>query len=258
MDFVTLTIKCLKILSEITGSYGLGIILLTVIVRMAMWPLGLSQQRSMRTMQLLQPKMKAIQDRYKNDPQMMQKKMMDFYKEHKFNPMAGCFPLLIQMPIFILLYSSLMSPQFIQMAGQAPFLFIKSLDSTLKTNAGISNDGIMGASNYATFITGKTATVYLKNETLNNIKIEKPNKAVVVQGELVPGEPIDFKVSLDSLDLKFSQLDQIKQADIDVTNIQTKETEKVTFVRKDGILTASVPSKAVKTNLHFDVLALIL
>ena len=258
MDFVTLTIKCLKILSGVTGSYGLGIILLTVIVRMAMWPLGVSQQRSMRTMQMLQPKMKAIQERYKNDPQMMQKKMMDFYKEHKFNPMAGCFPLLIQMPIFILLYSTLMSPQFIQMAGQAPFLFINSLDSTLKTNAGISNDGVMGASNYATFITGKTATVYLKTEKLDNIKIEKPNKAVLVQGQLVPGEHIDLKVSLDSLDLKFSQLDQIKKADIAITNIQTKETENVTFTRKDGILIASVPSKAVKTNLHFDVLALIL
>ncbi|MGN1153568.1 MAG: YidC/Oxa1 family membrane protein insertase [Candidatus Gastranaerophilaceae bacterium] len=258
MDFVTLTIKCLKILSGVTGSYGLGIILLTVIVRMAMWPLGVSQQRSMRTMQMLQPKMKAIQERYKNDPQMMQKKMMDFYKEHKFNPMAGCFPLLIQMPIFILLYSTLMSPQFIQMAGQAPFLFINSLDSTLKTNAGISNDGVMGASNYATFITGKTATVYLKTEKLDNIKIEKPNKAVLVQGQLVPGEPIDLKVSLDSLDLKFSQLDQIQKADIAITNIQTKETENVTFTRKDGILIASVPSKAVKTNLHFDVLALIL
>lgn len=257
MDFVTLTIKLLKILSGATGSYGLGIILLTVIVRMAMWPLGVSQQRSMRTMQMLQPKMKAIQERYKNDPQMMQKKMMDFYKEHKFNPMAGCFPLLIQMPIFILLYSSLMSPQFIQMAGQAPFLFIKSLDSTLKTNAGISNDGVMGASAYATFITGKTANVYLKTEKLNNIKIDKPNKAVVVQGELVPGEPVDLKVSLDSLDLKFSQLDQIQKADIDITNIQTKETEKITFDRKDGILTATVPTKAVKTNLHFDVLLLI-
>ena len=258
MDFVTLTIKCLKILSDITGSYGLGIILLTVIIRMAMWPLGVSQQRSMRTMQLLQPKMKAIQERYKNDPQMMQKKMMDFYKEHKFNPMAGCFPLLIQMPIFILLYSSLMSPQFIQMAGQAPFLFIKSLDSTLRTNAGISNNGVMGASAYSTFITGKTATVYLKNEKLDNIKIEKPNKAVVVQGELVPGQPIDFKVSLDSLALKFSQLDQILKADITITNLQTKETESITFTRKDGILTATVPSKAVKTSLHFDVLALIL
>ena len=143
------------------------------------------------------------------------------------------------------------------MAGQAPFLFIKSLDSTLKTNAGISNDGVMGASAYATFITGKNANVYLKTEKLNNIKIDKPNKAVVVQGELVPGEPVDLKVSLDSLDLKFSQLDQIQKADIDITNIQTKETEKITFDRKDGILTATVPTKAVKTNLHFDVLLLI-
>lgn len=258
MDFVTLTIKLLKILSDIAGSYGMGIILLTIIVRLAMWPLGVSQQRSMRTMQLLQPKMKAIQDRYKNDPQVMQKKMMEFYKEHKFNPMAGCFPLLIQMPIFILLYSSLMSPQFIQMAGRAPFLFINSLDSTLKTNAGISYNGVMGTSSYSKFITGKTATVYLKKETLKDIKIDKPNKAIEVQGTLTPGDPIDFKVSLDSLDLKFSQLDQIQKAEIMVTNIQTKESEKATFTRKDGLLVCSMPSKLVKTSMHFDVLILIL
>ena len=258
MDFVTLTIKLLNILSHFTGSYGLGIIALTVIVRLAMWPLGVSQQRSMRTMQLLQPKMKAIQDRYKNDPQVMQKKMMEFYKDHKFNPMAGCFPLLIQMPIFILLYSSLMSPQFIQMAGKAPFLFINSLDSTLRTNAGISNNGVMGTSNYSKFITGKNAVVYLKKEKIDNIKIEKPNKAVEIQGQLVAGQPIDFKISLDSLDLKFSQLDQIQKADITVTNIQTKESEPVTFTRKGDLLVASLPSKIVKTSLHFDVLILIL
>ena len=123
MDFVTLMIKLLKSLS-VVGGFGVGIILLTVVIRVLMWPLGVSQQRSMRIMQTLQPKMKAIQDRYKNDPQLMQKKMMDFYKEHKFNPMAGCFPLLIQMPIFILLYTSLMSPQFISMAGDTSFLFI--------------------------------------------------------------------------------------------------------------------------------------
>ncbi len=101
MDFTTLTIDILKTLS-IVGGYGVGIILLTIIIRAAMWPLGVSQQRSMRTMQMLQPKMKAIQERYKSNPQVMQQKMMEFYKEHKFNPMAGCFPLLIQMPIFIL------------------------------------------------------------------------------------------------------------------------------------------------------------
>lgn len=258
MDFTTLTIDVLKMLS-VAGSYGIGIILLTVIVRALMWPLGLSQQKSMRTMQLLQPKMKAIQERYKSNPQVMQQKMMEFYKEHKFNPMAGCFPLLIQMPIFILLYSTLMSPQFIQMAGDSQFLFIKRLDATLKTSAGISNDGTMGVSKYDSFMTGKTAKVYLTGveEPLLNVKIEKPNRAVEVQGELDPGKPADFKISLDNLNLKFSQLDQIEKAEIDVTDIQTKETEKLNFVRKDGLLISSVPTKEMKTSFHYDVLLLI-
>lgn len=256
MDFITITIEILKSLS-IIGGFGVGIILLTVLVRLAMWPLGVSQQRSMRTMQMLQPKMKAIQERYKNDPQQMQTKMMEFYKEHKFNPMAGCFPLLIQMPIFILLYSALMSPQFIQIAGDSPFLFINRLDATLKTNAGISNDGVLGVSKYDSFMLGKTAKVYLDKETLDNVKISKPNKAVEIQGELTPGEPVDFKVSLDNLDLKFSQLDKIQKAEITVTDLQTKESELMTFERKDGILVASFPTKEVKNTLHYDVLILI-
>lgn len=259
MDFIGLTIKILKILSEIAGSYGLGIILLTVIVRMAMWPLSVSQQRSMKQMQTLQPRMKAIQERYKNDPQTMQRKMMEFYKEHNFNPMSGCFPLLIQMPIFILLYSSLMSPQFIQMAGSAPFLFVNSLDSTLRTNAGISKDGVMGVSSTAKFMTGKSAVVYLKNETLKNVKIDKPNDAVAIQGALTPGQPLDLKMNIDSLkDLKFSQLDKIQKADVEVTNVMTKETELITFERQGFLLTATVPTKVVKSQFHFDVLALIL
>lgn len=257
MDFTTITIEALKALSNIVGNYGLGIILLTVLIRLAMWPLGVSQQRSMKMMQTLQPKLKAIQDRYKNDPQTMQRKMMEFYKEHKFNPMSGCFPLLIQMPIFILLYSALMSPQFIQAAGNTQFLFVKSLNETLRSTAGISNDGIMGTSKYDTFSLGKTATVYLPKEKIENVKVEKPNNSLEVQGKIVPGEPVDLKISLDSLDLKFSQLDQIQKAEILVTNPQNRESEKIQFVRKGGILAASMPTKAVKSDFHFDVLILI-
>jgi YidC/Oxa1 family membrane protein insertase len=258
MDFTTMTIEALKAFSNIVGSYGLGIILLTVAIRLAMWPLGVAQQRSMKTMQTLQPKMKAIQDRYKNDPQVMQKKMMEFYKDHKFNPMSGCFPLLVQMPIFILLYSALMSPQFIQIAGTSQFLFVKRLDATLKTTAGISYDGEMGVSKYDTFMLGKTATVYLPGETLENVKVEKPNKALEIQGDVTPGQPIDFKISLDSLDMKFSQLDTIKKAEFTIANNQNKESEKLEFVRKDGLLVASLPTKAVKSAFHYDVLALII
>ena len=258
MEFATgFTIDFLKTLATITGSYGIGIIILTIIIRAALWPLGVSQQRSMRMMQKLQPRMKAIQERYKNDPQTMQRKMMDFYKEHKFNPMAGCFPLLVQMPIFILLYSALMSPQFIQLAGDSQFLFIKRLDSTLKTSAGISNDGILGVSKFDAFMTGKVAKVYYNDGTDATAKITKPNKAIEVQGELNPGENVDFKVSLDNINLQFSQLDKIEKAEIDVTDLNTKETEKFTFERNDGILTASVPTKEVQKSFHWDVLILI-
>lgn len=257
MDFTTLTIELLGKLASLVGNYGWAIIVLTIIVRLCMWPLNSSQQRSMRMMQTLQPKMKAIQDRYKSNPQVMQQKLMEFYKEHKFNPMGGCMPLLIQMPIFILLYSALMSPQFIQMAGNAPFLFVNRLDTTLRASAGISNDGVMGASKYDKFILGKTATVYLPEETLQNVKISKPNQALEIQGELTPGEPIDFKISLDNLNLKFSQLQNIQKADVVITDLNTKETEKVTFKRQGEILAASFPSIEVKQSFHYDVLLLI-
>lgn len=258
MDFTTLTIEALKILSNLVGSYGLGIILLTIVIRLAMWPLGVSQQRSMKMMQTLQPKLKAIQDRYKNDPQTMQRKMMEFYKEHKFNPMSGCFPLLLQMPIFIFLYAALMSPQFIQMAGNSQFLFVKSLNETLHSTAGISDDGVMGVSKFDTFTLGKTATVYLPKEKLENIKVEKPNKSLEIQGDITPGEPVDLKISLDSLDLKFSQLDQIQKAEFVVNNSANRESEKIEFVRKGGILAASMPTRAVKNSFHYDVLILII
>ena len=257
MDFTTLTIEFLSKLASVVGNYGWAIIVLTIIVRLCLWPLNVSQQRSMRMMQTLQPKLKAIQDRYKNNPQVMQQKMMEFYKEHKFNPMGGCMPLLIQMPIFILLYSALMSPQFIQTAGNSSFLFINRMDTTLRASAGISNDGVMGTSKFDRFILGKSATVYLPDETLENVKITKPNQALEIQGELIPGENIDFKISLDNLNLKFSQLQKIEKADVIITDVNTKETEKVTFNRQGEILAASVPSIEVKQSFHFDILLLI-
>lgn len=257
MDFVGLTIELLKILASFVGSYGLAIVVLTLIVRAALWPLNASQQRSMKMMQTLQPKLKAIQDRYKSNPQVMQQKMMEFYKEHNFNPMGGCLPLLIQMPIFILLYSALMNPAFIQAAGNSKFLFIDRLDTTLRASAGISNDGKMGTSKYDTFIPGKVAKVYLPEEVLNSVKITKPKNALEVQGDIKPGENIDFKMSLDHLDLKFSQLDRIEKAEITITDVNTKEMENITFNRQGDLLIASVPTVEIKKEFHWDVLALI-
>ena len=257
MDFVTLTINFLKMLSNFVGSYGFGIIILTIIIRLLLWPLGVSQQRSMRAMQKLQPKLKALQDRYKSDPQMLQRKMMEFYKEHKFNPMAGCLPMLIQLPVFILLYSALMSPQFIQMAGDSKFLFINRLDATLRGNAGVPYDGSFASSKNAYFNTAKTAIVYLNDGTvLNDVKFNS-KKALKVQGDVIPGETVDFKISLDELDLKYSQLEKVNKIETVITDSTTREVENVTFTRDGDILKAQVPTVISKTNFHMDVLILI-
>lgn len=257
MDFTTLTIELLKGLAHIVGNYGVAIIVLTVVIRLAMWPLNVSQQRSMKMMQTLQPKIKSIQDRYKNNPQMMQQKLMEFYKEHKFNPMGGCLPLLIQLPIFILLYSALMSPQFIQIAGDTSFGFLSRLDTTLRATAGRSYDGTFGVSAGDTFMAGKVAKVYLPDEVLENVKVINPNKAVEIQGEFKPGENIDFKVDLDHLNLKFAQLNEIKKAEIAVTDMSNKEIENVTFEKQGNVLAASVPTTAASRAFHWDVFALI-
>lgn len=257
MDFVTLTIELLKILANVLHSWGFAIIALTIIIRVIMWPSSVSQQRSMRQMQTLQPKMKAIQERYKSNPEMMQRKMMEFYKEHQVNPMSGCLPMLIQLPIFILLYTALMSPQFTEIAGKTDFLFIKRLDATIKSNAGVSFDGKISATPKTKFMTGKTAIVTFIGDEEKEVKIDKPQQAIQVQGEIVVGEPIDFKIPLDNLNLKFSELDKIKSAKVDITNINTREVEKIDFKRDGSNLIASAPSLVVQEEIHYDVIFLV-
>lgn len=85
-------------------SYGLAIILFTLIIRLLLLPLNIKQTRSQAKMQEIQPEIKRIQDKYKNDPQKSQQEMMKLYKEHGANPLSGCLPLLIQMPILFAMY----------------------------------------------------------------------------------------------------------------------------------------------------------
>lgn len=85
-------------------SYGLSIILFTIIVRLILLPLNLKQMRSQSAMQEMQPEIKKIQDKYKNDPQKAQQEMMRLYKEKGSSPMSGCLPLLIQLPILWALF----------------------------------------------------------------------------------------------------------------------------------------------------------
>lgn len=107
-------------------SYGLAIIIMTIAIKVALFPLTQQQMRSMRAMQEIQPKMKYIQDKYKDDAQLMQKKIMEMYKEHGVNPMGGCLPLLIQMPIFFAFYQSLYKFNYLDAAHKG-FLWIPDI-----------------------------------------------------------------------------------------------------------------------------------
>ncbi|MDW7551019.1 membrane protein insertase YidC [Pseudoalteromonas sp. SCSIO 43201] len=94
----------LKFLYGILGNWGLAIIAITLIVKTALYPLTKAQYTSMAKMRMLQPKMQALKERYGDDRQKFGQAMMEMYRKEKVNPMGGCFPLLLQMPIFLALF----------------------------------------------------------------------------------------------------------------------------------------------------------
>lgn len=100
--------KLLQLLHGLVANWGIAIVLITLIVRGAMYPLTKAQYTSMAKMRLLQPKLAALRERFGDDRQRMSQAMMELYKQEKVNPLGGCFPILIQMPIFIALYWTLM------------------------------------------------------------------------------------------------------------------------------------------------------
>jgi YidC/Oxa1 family membrane protein insertase len=89
------------------GDWGFAIILLTILFRVITFPLVWKQTKSMLEMQKIQPKIKALQEKYKNNKEKQQEEMMKFYKENKVNPFGGCLPLLLQMPLLFALFSVL-------------------------------------------------------------------------------------------------------------------------------------------------------
>ncbi|PTQ08586.1 membrane protein insertase YidC [Sphingomonas oleivorans] len=114
-------------LFRMVGNFGVAIILLTCIVRGLMFPIAQKQFASMAAMRVVQPKMKALQEKYKDDKQRLQQEMLKLYQEEKVNPLAGCLPILLQIPIFYALYKVLMLT--IEMRHQPFALWIKDLSA---------------------------------------------------------------------------------------------------------------------------------
>ncbi len=116
-----LLFSILQALYSVVHDYGFAIILLTVAIRVILLPLTIKQTKSMYELQRIQPKIKELQDKHKNDKEKLQEETLKFYQENKVNPFGGCLPMLLQMPIFIALFRMLGT------AGKTPGLFLQEI-----------------------------------------------------------------------------------------------------------------------------------
>jgi YidC/Oxa1 family membrane protein insertase len=117
----------LKHLYGLVGNFGLAIILLTFVIRGLMFPVAHKQFASMAQMRAVQPKMKALQERYKDDKPQLQQEMAKLYREEKINPLTGCLPLFLQIPVFFALYKTLLLS--VEMRHKPFVLWIKDLSA---------------------------------------------------------------------------------------------------------------------------------
>lgn len=120
--------------------WGMAIVALTVLVRALMLPLTIKQFKSMRSLQVLAPEIKRLQERYKDDKQRLNQEMMKFYSENKVNPFASCLPIILQLPVFLALFYMLQDDLRVEICGQSEepcgaspaseFLFISDITDT--------------------------------------------------------------------------------------------------------------------------------
>ncbi len=137
MSFLyTLLGQLLGLIYGFIGNYAFSIVLFTIFVKLLLFPLNAAQIKSSREMQAVQPKLKEIQEKYKNDKEMLNTKTLELYQVHKVNPLAGCLPILIQMPIIFALFGTLKQPAKYVLLHGAPlsnealtkgFLWVKDL-----------------------------------------------------------------------------------------------------------------------------------
>jgi YidC/Oxa1 family membrane protein insertase len=109
VPFSKLLIRFFEMVHRVVPNYGLCIIILSVLVKAVFYPLSRKSVESMRDMQRLKPEMERLNEKFKDDPQKKNQATLELYKKHKVNPLGGCLPIVVQMPVFIALYNVLNS-----------------------------------------------------------------------------------------------------------------------------------------------------
>ncbi len=116
-------------LTAVTHNLALSLIVLAVAIRLVLWPLNALQFKSMAKMQVMQPQLRAIQQKYQNDPSRLQKETMELYRQHGTSPLAGCLPLMLQLPILFSIYQAITLDK--AAFAEAHFLWIGSAPASL-------------------------------------------------------------------------------------------------------------------------------
>ncbi|MGQ9654108.1 MAG: Vpu, partial [Thermodesulfobacteriota bacterium] len=135
----------LRFVNGYTHNYGIAVIVLTIIIKLLFWPLTHKSYSSMKELQRVQPRIKQIRERFKDNKEELNREMMLLYRTHKVNPLGGCLPMVVQIPVFFALYKALMDSIELR---HAPFiLWVKDLsapDYLLRLPPGVSLFGIEG------------------------------------------------------------------------------------------------------------------
>ncbi len=133
--FSLLILAAFKLLHQVIPNYGWVLIIFAILIKLILHPLTKKSYQSMSEMQYLQPKMQELREKYKNDPQRLNMEMMKLYKEHGVNPLGGCLPTLLQMPLLFALFIVFRST--IQLRGQPFILWITDLSQPDKLHLGV-------------------------------------------------------------------------------------------------------------------------
>ncbi|MEJ6951944.1 YidC/Oxa1 family membrane protein insertase [Natronospora cellulosivora (SeqCode)] len=148
----------LEFINSFVGNYGVAIIILTVLVRVILYPLTVKQTKSMKAMQELQPEMKKLQEKYKDDKDKLNQEMMKLYQERGANPLGGCFPLILSMIIIIPLFRAI---QDMDMTGTT-FLWVTNLNEPDMILVLLNGLAMVGQ----TYITQKTSGAAQQNKMM--------------------------------------------------------------------------------------------
>jgi YidC/Oxa1 family membrane protein insertase len=152
-------LKVIEFFNSIFGNIGWALVVFALLSKLVFLPLTKKSTESMRKMQELSPQLEALKTKYKDKPEVLQRKMMDMYKENKVNPMGGCFPLLLQMPFFIALYSALISSMDLWNAPFILWMHDMSMPDTVATIAGYNLNILPLLMTVSTFLQQKLTTV---------------------------------------------------------------------------------------------------